>query len=67
MEQRHAGIDKELTYYARIMPAVVSWPTAVLALRYCFGSLIVRQMRLSKLDTAFLLICGLRSVMSSIP
>ena len=46
----------ELTYYARIMPAVVSWPTAVLALWYCFGSLIVRQMRLSKLDTAFLLI-----------
>jgi hypothetical protein len=44
----------ELTYYARIMPSVVSWPTVVLACLYVLVSPFAPALRLSRADTILL-------------
>jgi hypothetical protein len=44
----------ELTYYARIMPSVISWPTLVLACLYVLALPIVPALRLARADAGFL-------------
>ena len=44
-----------LTYYARVMASVISWPTLVLAVIYCAALPFVPRLRLPKVDAAFLL------------
>jgi 4-amino-4-deoxy-L-arabinose transferase-like glycosyltransferase len=43
-----------LTYYARIMPSVISWPTFVLAAVYCAALPFAPRLRLPRADTVFL-------------
>ena len=44
----------ELTYYARIMPSVISWPTLALACLYVLGLPFVPGVRLARADAIFL-------------
>jgi hypothetical protein len=43
-----------LTYYARIMPSVISWPTLVLACLYMLALPIAPALRLARADAVFL-------------
>jgi len=44
----------ELTYYARIMPSVISWPVLVLACLYVLALPFTPALRLPRADTVFL-------------
>ena len=44
----------ELTYYARIMPSVISWPTLALACLYVLALPFAPTLRLPRADTVFL-------------
>ena len=44
----------ELTYYARIMPSVISWPVLVLACLYLLALPFTPALRLARTDTVFL-------------
>jgi 4-amino-4-deoxy-L-arabinose transferase-like glycosyltransferase len=44
----------ELTYYARIMPSVISWPTVALACLYLLALPFVPALRLARADGVFL-------------
>lgn len=46
---------EQLTYYARIMGTVISWPTLALAAIYCASLPFARGLRLPKDDAVFLL------------
>jgi hypothetical protein len=45
-----------LTYYARILGAVISWPTLALAAIYCAALPFARALRLPRVDAVFLLV-----------